>query len=95
MSFGTKVLWKRLEVVFGVAALLIGLGDFWLSNQYARTLPSVVDPGAGRIYPFNMHGHIVYLTSGEHTRLYGLIFSSGALFVLAVLIDVVKKPFRT
>ncbi|MGC2830076.1 MAG: hypothetical protein WB994_10590 [Candidatus Acidiferrum sp.] len=94
MSFGNRALWKWLEIVFGVASLLIGLGDFWLSNQYARTLSSVADPGTGRTLPFNMHGHIVYLTNGEHARLYGLIFSSGVLFVLAVLIDLLKKPFR-
>ncbi|HTQ61475.1 MAG TPA: hypothetical protein VMI32_14705 [Candidatus Solibacter sp.] len=45
MSFGNKAPWKWLEVVFGVASLLIGLGDFWLSNQYARNLPSMADPG--------------------------------------------------
>jgi len=94
MTFGTKVFWKWLEIVFGVASLLIAMGDFWLSNEYLRTLPSISNPITGRTSPLNMHGHIVYLTVAEHTRLYGLIYSSGALFLLAVMIDMVKKPFR-
>jgi len=87
-------LWKSLEVIFGAASLVIALADLWLWNRYAATFPSLADATAGRVYPLNTHGHIVFLTTAEHTRLYALIFSSVTLFLVAVLIDMIKKPFR-
>ena len=86
--------WKMVEISLGVASLLLALGDFWLWNQYARSLPIVENLAEGRLYPLNTHGHIVYLTRFEHTLLYALIFSSAAFFVAAILIDILKKPFR-
>jgi hypothetical protein len=94
VSGGEKNLWRRLEIILGVASFGCTLADFWLWTQYAQTLPSLPDAAAGRIYLLNTHGTYVYLTISEHIRLYALIYSGAAFFLIAVLIDVLKKPFR-
>jgi len=83
-----------MEIVFGMASLILALVDFWLRNQYARSLPHFANSAVGRTYPLNTHGRVVYLTSSEHTPLHTLIISSEGLFVGVILIDVLKKPFR-
>ena len=41
------------------------MGAIFVSeSHYAVTRPRIADPGAGRIYPLNVHG-IVYVTTGE------------------------------
>src|ERR1700690_889871 len=56
-------LWKRAGITLG----LIGLAGFvWTSSlwyAYQRTLPRHPDPVAGRVYPLNVHGIVVYQTS--------------------------------
>jgi hypothetical protein len=73
--------WKRVAITMGV----VGLAGFcWSSSlwyQYQRTLPRQPDVGAGRIYPLNVHGIVVYQTHDERSWLDEVEYSSIAVFV--------------
>jgi len=86
--------WKPLEIIAGVGALIVWFTSMFLWMYYDHTRPTVADPSTGRIYPLNSHGSIVYLTQPEQFWLYSLIWVAGICFVIAVCIDVFKKPFR-
>jgi hypothetical protein len=80
MSLSIERSWKRAGIIVG----LIGLaGILWTSSiwyQYQRTLPRYPDPAAGRVYPLNVHGIVVYQTRDERNWLNEIQYSSIAVF---------------
>jgi hypothetical protein len=64
-------------------------GMFWAFNmqfQYQRTLPRHEDLAAGRTYPLNVHGIVVWQTRDENNMREQIEYSSvgillGAIFV--------------
>jgi hypothetical protein len=81
--------WKRVAIAIG----LIGLaGILWTSSiwyDYQRALPRHPDPLAGRVYPLNAHGIIVYQTREERNWLDEIQYSSIAVFVVGALMGLV------
>src|SRR5271154_1867989 len=73
----------------GVLLGLIGLaGILWTTSiwyQYQRTLPRHPDVIAGRVYPLNVHGIVVYQTSKERDWRDTVQYSSIALFAASGL----------
>jgi hypothetical protein len=59
---------KRIAIL--VVVLLFGfLGtNVYFNLYYAHTRPEAPQPTAGRTFPLNVHGTIVYLTREEHLR---------------------------
>jgi len=72
--------------IFKVVSAILGLGSwtasFVLWYHYAFTRPAVRQPGAGRVYPLDTHGTVVYLTSHEHFLLYFLMVTGVVCFFL-------------
>jgi hypothetical protein len=68
----TNRIWKTWRVISlflmlpGFCMFLYGR-NIW--DNYRRDLPRSADPVAGRIYPLNIHGIIVFQTQQEKTRL--------------------------
>lgn len=86
--------WKVLEV----AASAVGVGMFLarsvLWTYYSYTRPTSPDRAIGRVYVLNTHGWVVYLNGHEHFLLIFLVNAGWLLFAGAVVVDLVKKPFR-
>jgi hypothetical protein len=61
----------------------------WLYFDANRS--RVARPESGRIFPLNTHGSVVYLTAGEHHFLYGLMSAAVFLFLIAVLLDFMRR----
>jgi hypothetical protein len=76
----------RLKIISGVLALCFWFASFFVWKYFDAHLPTTANPGDGRIYPLSAHGSVVYLTSGEHYFLYGLIVAGTTLFLLTVAI---------
>ena len=83
--------WKRAGILVG----LIGLaGIVWTSSlwySYQKTLPHHPDPEAGRVYPLNVHGIVVYQTRDELNWLDEVQYSSIALFVVSALMAAIHQ----
>ena len=86
--------WKCVEAAAAVVGVGLALSSAELWMHYAYTRPTMLGAGSGRVYSLNTHGSIVYLNAGERSLLNTLMIIGGVLFVGAVLIDIVKKPFR-
>jgi hypothetical protein len=87
--------WKGVVTLTGATALLlwISLAAFWM--YFDQTNPNAPDIGSDRSYVLETRGHVVYLTEGERRLLSGLNYAAAILFLVAVLADVIKKPFRS
>jgi len=85
VSLNIERLWKRAGIIAG----LIGLaGVVWTSSlwyEYQKTLPRRPDSLAGRVYPLNVHGIVVYQTRDERDRLREIQYSSIAIFLASAL----------
>ena len=59
-------------VVNGLAILALSgwIGATSLLMHYDATRPTSDEPNLGRVYAWNTHGHIVFLTKAEQLRLY-------------------------
>lgn len=53
-------------VIFSVLTLLCLAVSIFFSIYYSSSMPRTPDPAAGRIFPLNVHGTIVYLTKSQH-----------------------------
>jgi hypothetical protein len=73
--------WKRVAMSLMYASALVMAGGTALWYEYAQTRPQTAQPGEGRIYGLNTHGHVVYLTWAESVRLHGLGLLAGVCFV--------------
>ena len=62
---------ERVLKFAGVISLAIWMGGTALSFHYDGTRPTLPQPGKGRTYALNSHGHVVYLTRSEWVQLYG------------------------
>ena len=71
-----------LKVVSAILSLGFWTASFILWYHYAFTRPAVRQPGAGRVYPLDTHGTVVYLTSHEHFLLYSLMVVGVVCFFL-------------
>jgi hypothetical protein len=78
----------RIAGLIALALWLTGTG-LWL--QYDRTRPITASVPDGRIYRLNTHGHIVFLTMAEYTRLYGLL-GIGLVGGLCVILMSPRRP---
>jgi hypothetical protein len=87
MSIASNDLRSRLPNWLGILSLLIWCASFYLWYQYAFTRPTVAQPSIGRIYGLNTHGSVVYLTSAERLRLFGLQAIAAALMIVALLVQ--------
>ena len=86
--------WRIAEGGAAIASLVSFFGDCFLQFQFGYTRPSVPNPLEGRVYPLNTHGSWVYLNAREHWLLNSLMILFLMLFVIAIAIDRLKKPFR-
>ena len=77
---------KRVVLFSLLGIVLVSFAsNLCLSLYFMHFMPSAAQPEVGRIYPFNQHGWIVYLTSREKLLddISGLVlFVSGALLVV-------------
>jgi hypothetical protein len=69
--------------VAAVVALLLWFSFIGIFFYYDMTRPTLADSSVGRIYPWNNHGHIVYLTGNEQDLLYGLVLAATMLIAIA------------
>ncbi len=79
--------WKRIGITLAVIGLL---GIVWTSSiwyEYQRTLPHHPDQVAGRIYPLNVHGIVVYQTREERDWREEIQYSTIAIFATAALMS--------
>lgn len=82
---------NMLKFVSGILALCFWFSSFIVWMYFDAHRPRMAEPDSGRIYSLNTHGSIVYLTSGEHYFLYGLISSGIALFLITVTFHYLAK----
>jgi hypothetical protein len=89
---------QRLQRIWKLATSLtaiVGLvGWLWSSQiwfDYQRTLPRSPNVAAGRIYPLNVHGIVVYQTNAERLRLDKTQYASVAVFGLSALLAVLYR----
>jgi hypothetical protein len=76
------IVWKVLAFS-GVAIWLFYIG---LWTYYDSTRPRLPDVATGRVVVQNTHGHYVYLTAEESSRLRDLEILAGILFLTGFLI---------
>jgi hypothetical protein len=87
-------LWKFLEALCGTIAIVFWLAFAGVWTEYDRRGSPVSVPAAAETYRLNTHGHVVYVTSAQRRNMSELQYAAISLFLIAVLIDVTKKPFR-
>jgi len=91
VSLNVERLWKRAGIIVG----LIGLaGIVWTASiwyQYQRLLPRHPDPVAGRVFPLNVHGIVVYETRDERNWLDEIQYSSMAIFAASALMAAIHQ----
>jgi hypothetical protein len=85
---GNKM-WKALAFTMLASSVVVfAIGYAGLATHYFNTRPHNPDPSTGRIYGYNYHGIVVYLTDTEQHRLdlftYLPIFLFGGGTLIAV-----------
>ena len=86
-------IWRIGEVALGLASMVSFCGGWGLWMHFAYTRPIAPNPLDGRVYPLDTHGWRVYLNAREHFGLELLWVLFVVLFLIAFVIDRVKKPF--
>jgi hypothetical protein len=76
---------NTLKLISGILALCFWFSSFFVWKYFDAHRMRTAEPGSGRIYPLSTHGSVVYLTSGEHYFLYGLIFAGLGFFLLTIV----------
>ena len=78
---------NTLKNILGIVGLCIWFGSLFLCQYFDAHMSTIAQPDSGRIIPLNTHGSIVYLTSGEHYLLEGLMalgmsfmYAAGAIY---------------
>lgn len=78
----------KIVQILGAVAFFAYTGLFF---HYAYTLSTIPNQSAGKIYPLNMHGYVVYLNHLQHLRLeicgtlavcFGTIFGLTAIYII-------------
>ena len=78
---------ETLKFISGMLALCLWFASFFVWKYLDAHGLRTPDPKNGKIYPLDTHGSIVYLTSGEHYFLYGLIFAGIMFFLVAIVLN--------
>jgi len=94
VAVGAKPPWKWLEPLLGFLSLGLWVGWYGLWMHYAGTRPHTPDPFTGRTHLLDTHGDLVYLLNAEKLRLDVVEWAAAISFIAAVLIDIIKHPFR-
>jgi len=80
---------RKIGLILGYCAVVCGigleLGYAYMAYDFANTRPHLPDPQNGRIYRFNNHGAIGYLTEGENSVIHWMWNGGLALFVIGGL----------
>lgn len=85
---------KKIIAIIIVTIIFTCLGLYsYLSNHYICTLPEKPQPEIGRIYPFDVHGTIVYLTQQEDSQLRWLFGTMMAFILIAFIYVFYFNPF--
>jgi hypothetical protein len=83
--------WER---ACSVTAFIGIVGIIWTISiwfEYERTLPRSSSVAAGRIYPLNVHGIVVYQTNEERLRLDRIQYASIAVFGSSALLAAIYR----
>jgi hypothetical protein len=85
---------KTVTILLVIVAIsCIGLLVF-LSILYMHTMPETPQMEAKRVYPFNVHGSIVYLTKGQELLLKLLFWGGGLTGMGAGILNLIKRNVR-
>ncbi len=87
--------WRTFEAIASVLAIASIVGWYGLWMHYADTPPRNMDVASGRVIVLYTHGLAVYLNAEEKHRLRVLSYLTGVFLFSAVIVDVLKRPFRT
>lgn len=77
---------NMLKRISGALSLIFWFSSFFVWHYFDAYRPKAAQPENGRVFLLNTHGSVVYLTSGEHTFLYGLIAFGIVFFVLGAVL---------
>jgi hypothetical protein len=91
VNLNIERLWKRAGIITGMIGLA---GILWTSSlwyEYQKTLPRHPDPVAGRVYPLNVHGIVVYQTRDERNWLDEIQYSSIVIFAASALMAAIHQ----
>ena len=86
---------KLLSRFLVFAAFASGFGFLGLFYHYDATRPTVRQPGEGRNYPSNNHGHVVYLSGQDEYRLHLLEIAAFYLCMTGIVLDYVQRQQLT
>jgi hypothetical protein len=83
---------KIMHIVLGVMLFGGMLPSSYLEYEYMHRLPRSPMPDIESIYPWNMHGAVVYMTRNQYIIYYSLLvaFVSGVagIFIMQIIIRV-------
>lgn len=83
--------WKRLgRAALGIIGIVALAGMFWafyLQSKYQSALPKREDVAAGRIYPLNVHGIVVWQTRNEDRTRKQIEYSSVVVLFAVVFVQ--------
>lgn len=82
---------RLLTTVFSITGFALLFLNISLIYHYDENRPKVSQPAAGRIYPLNTHGSIVYLTKNEQTTLDMTWVGFFACFGVAMCLDALSR----
>ena len=84
------------RIVIGlIAGIFLSLGGcVYLSYYYMNTRPRQPHPELGRIFIFNIHRTIVYLTKNEYFIVHFLFTTMIVLIIITLFLNVYFKPFN-
>ena len=84
-------MWKRVGISMAIVGLagIVWSGAIW--NQYLHVLPRHPEPAAGRVYPLNIHGIVVYHTREEKNWLNEIQYSSITVFAASALLAAIHR----
>jgi hypothetical protein len=80
--------------LLGIAALVVWLTSIFFYTRYYEMLPRHLDAATGHVRPYNYHGIVIYLTVEQERRQAVLMWTAGALAVVAVGLDLVRRRGR-
>ena len=94
MTLPPARLLKIFQVILVYSAVALGISEGLLWMRYYDTRPHLPDVVSGRTVALNTHGIAVYVTNTEYFRLKALMVATGACFITAIVIEIVKTRGR-
>ena len=86
--------WKRFEATFSILALAASAVWFSLWWAYVEIRPRTIQIASGNVVPLHSHGMTVYLTASDKHTLQIFLYLAFASAMAAVVIHLVKQPFK-